>query len=57
MKQSKKDQTSPPKRRRKEHPPPKKSFKKGLLRTMLLGFLKWFPRTWRLLEYILDMFS
>ena len=57
MKQSKKDQTSPPKRRRKEHPPPKRSFKKRLLRTMVLGSIKWFPRIWRLLESIFDMFS
>jgi len=56
-KSSEKDQTNPPKRRRQEHPPPKKSFKRRFLRTMLLGSLKWFPRMWRLLECIRDMFS
>ena len=56
MEQSKKDPTNLPKRRRKEHPPPK-SFKRKFLRVMLLGSLKWFPRIWRLLEYIFNMFS
>lgn len=54
---SKKDLTNPPKRRRKEHPPPKNTFKRRFLRAMLLGAIKWYPRIWRLLEYIVDMFS